>query len=344
MIRSLVTGGAGYFGELLTRKLLQRGDSVRVLDLNPPLDADPAVEVVQADIRDARAVLSACEAIDVVFHNAAQVAMAKNNDLCWSVNRDGTRILLEACARHGVKKMIYTSSSAVYGVPRWNPVTEESVPTPLEDYGRAKLAGEGLCREFAGRGLDVSIVRPCTIMGYGRLGIFQILFEWIHQGKNIPVLDQGANIYQFIHANDFAEACIQASMLKGADLFNCGTDRFGTMRETLEHLCRHAGTGSRVKSLPMRPFVAAMRFCGALGISPLVSYHALMYGNSLYFDISKAQTKLGWIPRYSNKEMFVESYDWYLANRQAVLTATNVTSHHRAAVEQGALKLLHWFF
>ncbi len=344
MIKSLVTGGAGYFGELLTRKLLKRGDSVRVLDINLPVDTDPAVDVIEADIRDVDAVLSACEGIDVVFHNAAQVAMAKDKDLCWSVNRDGTRNLLESSARRGVKKMIYTSSSAVYGAPKSNPVTEETTPTPMEEYGRAKLAGENLCREYAARGLDVSILRPCTIMSHGRLGIFQILFEWIYQGKNIPVLDKGENIYQFVHADDFAEACIQASTLKGADLFNCGADRFGTMRETLEHLCRHAGTGSKVKSLPMRPIVTAMHLCAALGISPLASYHALMYGHSLYFDISMTRRKLGWTPRYSNQEMFVESYNWYIANRQSVLATTAAVSRHRSTVEQGVLKLLHWFF
>jgi nucleoside-diphosphate-sugar epimerase len=84
-------------------------------------------------------------------------------------------------------------------------------------------------------------------MGHGRLGIFQILFEWIYHRENVPVLDHGKNIYQFVHADDFAEACIQASHLKGADQFNCGTERFGTMREVLEHLCRHAATGSMVK-------------------------------------------------------------------------------------------------
>ena len=180
-------------------------------------------------------------------------------------------------------------------------------------------------------------------MGYGRLGIFQILFEWIHQGKNIPVLNGGKNIYQFVHAADLAEACIQASTLRGPDAFNCGTDRFGTMREVLEHLCRHAGTGSKVKSLPMWPMMAAMNLSSALGISPLGSYHASMYGRSIYFDISKAHTQLGWVPRYSNNEMFVESYEWYLSHRGAVLAAKETTSRHRSAVEQGVLKLLHWF-
>ena len=126
-------------------------------------------------------------------------------------------------------------------------------------------------------------------------------------------------------------------------MFNCGTDRFETMRELLEHLCRHAGTGSKVKSLPMRPIMAAMKVASALSISPLVDYHALMYGRSIYFDIAKARAKLGWTPRYSNKDMFVESYDWYLANRRKVLAERNA-SHHRSAAQQGVLKLLHWFF
>ena len=236
MIKALVTGGAGYFGELLTRKLLERGDSVRIFDVNTPTDIGRGVEFTQGDIRDLDGLLAACQGIDVVFHNAAQVAMAKNKDLFWSVNRDGTKNLLEAAARQGVKKIIYTSSSAVYGVPESNPLTEEIAPIPVEEYGRAKLSGEALCCEYARNGLDVSIVRPCTIMGPGRLGIFQILFEWIFQGKNVPVFDGGKNIYQFVHGDDFAQLCIQAGTARGADVFNCGTDRFEIMRELLEHL------------------------------------------------------------------------------------------------------------
>ena len=219
MARCLVTGGAGYFGELLTRKLLERGHSVRIFDVNLPVNTYPGTEVVQADLRDADAVFSACEGIDVAFHNAAQVALAKDNDSLWSVNRDGTKNLLESCARRAVKKVIYTSSSAVYGVPKSNPVTEDTVPTPVEEYGKAKLAGETLCREYAREGLDVSIARPCTIMGHGRLGIFQILFEWIYQGRNLPVLNDGKNIYQFVHADDFAEACLKAGAREGAGAF-----------------------------------------------------------------------------------------------------------------------------
>src|SRR5262249_13854939 len=152
-----------------------------------------------------------------------------------------------ALAAH-VQKVIYISSSAVFGAPKINPVTEQTVPAPAESYGRAKLEGEKLCRRYVESGLDVSVVRPRTIMGHGRLGIFQILFEWIRTGYNVPVLGRGDNLYQFVHADDLAKACILAAARPGAATYNCGTDHYNSMRAVLEHLCAHAQTGSRVKS------------------------------------------------------------------------------------------------
>jgi nucleoside-diphosphate-sugar epimerase len=343
-LRALVTGGAGYFGSLLCSRLRQHGYRTRIFDIHLPDDAEPDEEVFQGDISDPAAIARACQDVDVVFHNVAQVPLAKDKELFWKVNRDGTRNMLDACVARNVKKVIYTSTSAIYGIPESNPVTEQTEPHPMEEYGRAKLAGEVLCRDAAKRGLDVSIIRPRTIMGHGRLGIFQILFEWIYQGKNIPVLDGGKNIYQFVHADDLAEACILASKAAGPQAYNCGATDFGSMRDVLENLCRYAGTGSRVKSLPMWAVIPGMKACSSLGISPLAAYHSLMYGRSMYFDVRKACTELGWKPRYSNDAMFRDSYDWYLKNRITVLNSRTTSSHHKSAIKQGALTILHRFF
>jgi nucleoside-diphosphate-sugar epimerase len=258
------------------------------------------------------------------------------------VNIEGTRNLLVASQASGVRKVVYTSSSAVYGAPAHNPVSETTTPSPAESYGQAKLEGEQVCNEFSAKGLDVTILRPRTIMGHGRLGIFQILFEWIRQGSNVPVLGNGGNMYQFVHAEDLAEAALRAARRPGSTSYNCGTDRFGTMRAALEHLCRHAGTKSKVKRVPMAPAVFGMRVTSAIGLSPLGPYHALMYGRSLYFDISKAQAELEWKPRFSNEDMFVDSYEWYLKHREEILKSKD-GSHHRSAVKQGILKLVQWF-
>ena len=133
-------------------------------------------------------------------------------------------------------------------------------------------------------------------------------------------------------------------MKQGSEIYNCGTDRFGTMREVLEDLCASASTGSKVVSLPMAPIVCAMVISSKLGLSPLGAYHSLMYGRSMYFDISKIQSDLDWKPKYSNIEMFRESYDWYRKNFNKIGTSNRSKSQHRSAIGQGVLALAKYFF
>jgi nucleoside-diphosphate-sugar epimerase len=331
----MVTGGAGYFGSLLVDSLVQSGKRVRIFDIH---DADlPAgVEKVRADVRDRAAVERAFEGVTVVHHNVALVPLAKDRKAFFEVNEGGTRNVLEAAKRAGVRKVVSMSSSAVYGAPDKNPVDENTPTHPGESYGRAKLAAERLCLDYSRQGLDVTIVRPRTIMGHGRLGIMQILFEWVRQGRNIPVLGSGKNLYQFVHADDLASACLLAAERPGYAQYNVGAERFGSMRETLDALCAHAKTGSRVVAVPAAPAVGFMRITSRLGISPLGAYHALMYGRSMYFDLARTKSELGWSAKFSNDEMFIDSYEWYLKHREEVLTRHGA-SHHRSAVKQGVL-------
>ena len=339
----LVTGGAGFFGETLVLRLLSAGHKVTCFDLNRPHFEHDNLRVVQGDIRNREAVVLALDGIDVVHHNIAQVPVAKDVKLFWSVNCDGMKILLEEALKKDVKRFVYTSSSAVFGVPESNPVLGSSRPRPQEDYGEAKLAGEELCSEYTEKGLNCSIVRPRTVLGIGRLGIFQILFEWIYQGRNIPVLGAGDNIYQFVHADDLATACIAAGDAKKDGIFNIGTDRFGTMREALENLVKHAGTTTKVKSVPARLAEIGMNCTSAVGLSPLGAYHSLMYGKSMYFDPNEAKKTLGFQPKYSNDEMFSATYDWYCENRKSIISGELAGSKHQSAMKQKVLHAVPYF-
>ena len=339
-MKALVTGGSGYFGELLVTQLRADGNTVRVLDLNDSDTRDPSVEFVRGDIREPRIVREACDGIDVVFHNVAQVPLAKDLELLRTVNVDGTETLLRACEDARVAKVVHTSSSAVFGVPEHNPVLPSTAPAPREAYGRAKLAAEYACWAAVGRGLDVSIVRPRTILGHGRLGIFGILFEWIADGADVFVLGHGDNTYQFVHADDLADICLRAGAKAGPGLFNAGTDRFCTMRESLEATCAHAGTGSRVRSLPARAAGLAMHGAASLHLAPFAPYHWIMYSKSMWFDIGHAREQLGWQPKWSNQEMFAQSYDWFVAHRAELGAGGEERSHHRTSAKQGALGLL----
>ncbi|MEO5724236.1 MAG: NAD-dependent epimerase/dehydratase family protein, partial [Ilumatobacteraceae bacterium] len=343
MTTSLVTGGSGYFGALLVQRLVADGQQVRVLDLNDADDRPAAVQFVAGDIRDPDAVAAAVDGIDVVYHNVAQVPLARDNVLFRTVNVDGTDVLLRACERAGTPKVVHTSSSAVFGVPAINPVLPTTVPSPIEAYGHAKLAAEWACLRAVSRGLDVTIVRPRTILGHGRLGIFGILFEWVADGADVFVLGDGSNRYQFVHADDLADVCLLAGASPGPDVFNAGTDRFGTMRESLESLCAHAGTGAQVRSLPAAPAALLMRVAATARLAPFAPYHWMMYSKSLWFDIAHVRDALGWQPKYSNAEMLADSYDWFLANRAAVSDhgpGSTGRSQHRTIAKQGALKII----
>lgn len=334
----LVTGGSGYFGSLLAGAALQQGDAVRIFDLNPPGADLHEAEYVAGDVRDRALVRAACEGIDVVFHNVAQVPLARDRDLFESVNVGGTANVLVAARAARVAKVVATSSSAIFGIPEHNPVTETTPPHPLEAYGRAKLAAELLCRDAAASGLDVTVIRPRTILGHGRLGIIALLFEFVADGAPVFVLGGGNNRYQFVHANDLADACLRAGDREGAAVYNIGASDFGTMRETLQTLVDHAKTGSRVRSLPVAPARAAMHALARIGVAPFAPYHWLLYSESLYFDVTKAQQELGWTPRFSNAEMIVESYEWFLAHRRELDTTPG--SHHQSPVRPGVVRLL----
>ena len=110
------------------------------------------------------------------------------------------------------------------------------------------------------------------------------------------------------------------------------------MREGLESLCAHAGTGSRVRSLPARPAAWAMKAAASAHLAPFAPYHWLMYSKSLWFDIEHVQSTLGWQPRFSNAEMLVDSYEWFVSNRAQV--DGEGRSHHRTIAKQGALTAL----
>lgn len=335
---ALVTGGSGYFGSLLVGMLRQRGWTVRVLDLHDAHDRPEDVVLVRGDVTDPATARAACEGVDVVFHNVAQVPLARDAELFRSVNVTGTAVLLEAALECRVGKVVYTSSSAVFGVPQRNPVTVHTRPHPMEAYGQAKYEGELLCRAAVTRGLDVSIVRPRTILGHGRLGIFAILFDWIADGAGVPVLGSGHNRYQFVHADDLASACLLAAVRSGPGTYNIGSEDVQTMRETLEHLCDHAGTGARVRSVPAAPAALGMAALSRTGLAPFGPYHWLMYGKEMWFDLSTAHEELGWRGSHDTDAMFRESYDWYLAHRDDPASAD--ASHHRSPARQGALRVV----
>ena len=340
MKNTLITGGSGYFGECLIDFLKFKNFNTFSLDINKPTNLKNLDKFYKLDILELSKNNSILDNIDIVYHCVANVPLSKNKNLFYRNNVEGTRVLLDTCLKKKIKKIVILSSSAVYGIPKLNPVSEDTEASPMEDYGKAKLEAEKICFEEKYINMDINIIRPRTIMGRGRMGIFEILFDWIEQGYNIPVLNNGKNIYQFLHAEDLANACYLVSLEKGKNIFNCGANKYSTMKDVLENLCAYANTGSKIKSLPMNIIEPLMKLTSFLKISPLAPYHSLMYGRSLYFDNKKINS-LGWEPKFSNNDMFIESYENYINNKNNLLKNENL-SDHKKKVKRKILNLIKY--
>ena len=335
----LVTGGAGFLGCEVARALHARGEKVRILDTLAPPPLPSGIEVIRGDILDSVSLEQAMQGVGVVHHNAALVPVTKAGPRFWQVNAEGTQHALAAAARSGVGFFIYVSSSAVFGVPQACPITDDTPPCPVEAYGRSKLQGERHVEEFARNGLRCAIVRPRTIVGPGRLGIFKILYEWIREGRRIYLIGGGDNRFQFVHAQDVVGFILLLAERRKSGSYNIGAEEFGTLRGDLSALIRHAGTSSRVTGTPAGLTVAALRILNRLRLSPLGPYHYLVYPRPFYFDISRPMRELGWKPRFSNVESLVASYDWFLRHGDE-LSSGGMSSTHRRPVRQGLLRFL----
>jgi nucleoside-diphosphate-sugar epimerase len=335
-----ISGGAGFLGLHLARRLLADGHDVRSLDLVPLDEPGLEVEELHGDIRDETAARELVAGARILVHAAAALPIRGGRDEIRSANVDGTLTLLSAAAEAGVRRVIFVSSTAVYGVPEKHPIEEDDPLDGVGHYGESKIEAEAVCEKFRRRGLDVVIVRPKTFIGPERLGVFEILFDWIREGRRIYVLGDGSNRYQLLAVEDLVEAIVLSASKRaaGGATINVGAKEFGTVRSDLQELIDHAGSSSRITPIPVRPAEIALRGLELARLSPLVEWHYKTAHRDSFVDVSRAEQLLGWKPRHSNAQALIETYDWYLEHRDEVAGAAGVT--HRVPWNQRALGLL----
>jgi len=343
MAQALVTGGSGFFGGILKRKLLESGVRVLNVDLQTDDQTHPLLTSVQGDIRDEALMrrIYAENRFETVYHCAAILAHAvKDKGFLWTSNVDGTRIVAEGARAAGVRSLVFTSSNCLWGRGFDYPLTESEAPCPIEIYGRSKWEGERVLDGFRGD-LNIVIVRCPTIIDFGRLGLLSILFEFIHEGRRVWTIGAGANRYQFIYAQDLADACIRAAAHPASDVFHIGSDNVTSLADTYRYVIERAGTGARLAELPKAPAIAAMKAAYYLGLSPLGPYHYKMIAENFLFDTRKIKCELGWQPTLSNQDMLWRAYCYYSENRVQIQNRTDVSAHRRAA-DMGAIRMLKW--
>jgi len=343
--RFLITGGAGFLGINLIRFLLARGHAVSSLDVAEFRYSDVAdrVQVIQGDIRDPGVVERAMEGVDIVVHAAAALPLYPREDI-FTTNVDGTRNVLEAGYRRGIRRLIHISSTAVYGIPDHHPLLEGDRLQGVGPYGETKVQAEAICHEYRRRGMCLPMLRPKSFVGPERLGVFALLYEWASEGKHFPILGSGRNRYQLLDVEDLCQAVVlvaEGPEEQVNDVFNIGAGQFTTVREEFQAVLDEAGFGRRVISIPAAPARAVLRLLERLHMSPLYQWTYDTIATDSFVSVERAERVLGFEPRYSNVEALLRNYHWYLDNK-ALLGTSGVT--HRVAWNQGMLRLAKAFF
>ncbi len=299
-MKALVTGGAGFIGAHLTRALLDRGDEVTVIDnfstgRRDRLHVD--ARLVEGDIRDRELLdrLFADGGFDRVFHTAALARIQpsiRDPLTTHDVNVTGTLNILRAAAQNGVGRVVYSSSSSVYGAQPSLPFRETMIANPQNPYALQKWMGEELCRMFSTvYGLDTACLRYFNVFGPGMIEdgayctVISIFMSQGRRGEQLTVVGDGEQRRDFTHVSDIVAGNLAASDFAGklnGEAFNLGYGRNVSVRHVAERILARNGLRweQAVAPLPSRPNEAAATLA----------------------DNAKARTVLGWTPKVTFDE------------------------------------------
>ena len=317
--RYLVTGGAGFIGSALVRRLLRDGHGVRVLDdlsrgrAERLADVCADVEFIEADVRDADAVLGAARGVDGFCHLAAINGTQRfysQPETVLEVSVKGIVNAIDACLVQGVGELLLASSSEVYQTPPAIPTDETaplSVPDPLNprySYAGGKIVGELMALGYGRRHFErVVVFRPHNVYGPDMgaahvipqlaLRAAALTAEHAHGPVPFPIQGDGSQTRAYVHIDDFTDG-LAAVVQKGAHLniYHIGNDDEVTVRRLVELLFEHLGRDVEIRPGPL-PEGSPARRCP---------------------DIAKLMT-LGYRPRVALRDGLAGTVDWYVRNR-----------------------------
>jgi nucleoside-diphosphate-sugar epimerase len=294
MAACLVTGGAGFIGSHLVEALLAQGHQVRVLDslVSGKLDnlagVKDQIEFIQADLRDDRAVAQAVAGVEIIFHLAAMVSVPESMAHpveAELINTVGSLRLLQAAKEAGVRRLVLSSTCAIYGDEPTLPKVETMLPEPKSPYAISKLSAEQYCRLFyQAFGLETVLLRYFNVYGPRQdpsspySGVISVFVDRLSQGRIPSIYGDGLQTRDFVYVGDVVRANLLAAATPQAagQLFNIGGGHQITINQLFEDLCYLFEVEAQPVYAPGRPgdvihsCADASRAAAILGWSPQV--------------------------------------------------------------------------
>jgi nucleoside-diphosphate-sugar epimerase len=322
-MKALVTGASGFTGSHLARHLLAAGWDVRAVT-RPGSDLRPLMgigaEHARLDLADGAPADDVMKGIDVVFHVAALYrSEGVPRRQFWQVNVEGTRKLLDAATRAGVRRFVHCSTVGVQGHIAAPPATEDVPFAPGDYYQASKRDGEVLARtHFARTGLPGVVVRPTAIYG-PRDTRFLKLFSLIDRGRFL-MLGHGEILYHLVYIDDLVAGIALAGVRPEAagEVFTIGGAEYVTLNDLVRRVSAILDRPAPRVRVPVAP-VRAMGLlcevaCRPLGIAPpLYRRRVDFFTKDRAFDIGKARRLLGYEPKVSLDEGLARAAAWYRA-------------------------------
>lgn len=245
----LVTGGSGFIGSHLARKLVSDGHHITIIDNlssgSPPRFDNVKIAFYNEDIRNTQTITDIVkrERIDTCIHLAAIVSVSRsitNPEETYSINVDGTSSVLEACSKNGVKNFVFASSAAVYGNPRFLPLTENHPLEPLSPYGISKVKGESLVNALDKQIKNAACLRFFNVYGVGQnleyAGVIAKFAERLSNHLPPIIYGDGKQTRDFISINDIVAAIISAAESGASGVFNIATGKPVTIKDLAKRM------------------------------------------------------------------------------------------------------------
>lgn len=321
-MKVLVTGGTGFTGKALVKRLLDDGHQVVALDYKEGIKTQElrewGAEVVIGSVTDKEVVDRCMEGIEVVQHLAAAFReLDVPNSYYDDVNIGGTRNCLEAAEKQGVKKFIYCSTCGVHGNVENPPADEDAPINPADYYQQTKYEAEPVVQEFARRGMNTTIIRPAAIYGPGDPERYFMIFRRVAKGK-FPMFGNGKTLYHPLYIDNLVDAHILAM---DPDKGNGGTyliadDRYLSIEELVKEVGKAMGINVQITHFPVWPLVAAghifEKACKPFRITPPIFPRRVdWYRQNRAFKIDRAKRDLGYDPKVGLEEGLRKTYEWY---------------------------------
>ena len=321
--RALVTGGTGFTGSNLVKKLVAQGVDV-VAIARPTSNLKPfeglPIKWIRGDVFDEKLINEAMEGVNYIFHMVTPFREAKSPDIgYYNVHVLSTQLLAKAALKQpDFRRFVNVSTIGVHGHVE-NPPGDENCPVkPGDIYQETKWEGEVWLREFAAKeNLPVVVVRPTGIYGPGEKRLLKI-YKWVVK-KRIPVIGDGSNLLHFVHVDDLTNFFILSATHEKAvgEVFICGGKEAMTFQEMVTIVGDYYQIKPHFLKVPAAPVFAIgdlMEFiCRPLGIEPPIYRRRLaFYTKDRSFNTSKMTRLLGFEPAHTNTKSLEELAQWYV--------------------------------